>query len=54
MATDLDALNAGFAAQLLEQYLENPSSVPDEWRRFFESADDGELLRLQPGLARLL
>jgi 2-oxoglutarate dehydrogenase E1 component len=54
VATDLDALNAGFAAQLLEQYLENPSSVPDEWRRFFESADDGELLRLQPGLARLL
>jgi 2-oxoglutarate dehydrogenase E1 component len=51
---DVDALNAGFAAQLLEQYLDNPSSVPDEWRRMFETADDGELLRLQPGLARLL
>jgi 2-oxoglutarate dehydrogenase E1 component len=51
---DVDALNAGFAGQLLEQYLDNPSSVPEEWRALFEAADDGELLRLQPGLARLL
>jgi 2-oxoglutarate dehydrogenase E1 component len=51
---DVDALNAGFAGQLLEQYLDNPSSVPEEWRALFEAADDGELLRLQPGLAALL
>ena len=33
---DVDALNAGYAGQLLEQYLENPSSVPPEWRALFE------------------
>src|SRR5262245_956186 len=50
---DVDGLNAGYAALLLEQYLDNPSGVPDEWRALFES--DGEALRqLQPGLARLL
>jgi 2-oxoglutarate dehydrogenase E1 component len=46
----VDALNAGFAGQLLEQYLESPDSVPAEWRALFES---GELPGL-PGLARLL
>jgi 2-oxoglutarate dehydrogenase E1 component len=51
---DVDALNAGFAGQLLEQYLENPSSVPEEWRALFEQGDDPELLALQPGLVRLL
>src|SRR5205807_878203 len=51
---DVDALNAGLAGQLLEQYLENPSSVPEEWRSLFETADNGELLGLQPGLVRLL
>jgi 2-oxoglutarate dehydrogenase E1 component len=51
---DVDALNAGFAGQLLEQYLENPASVPEEWRALFERRDGAELLRLQPGLARLL
>jgi 2-oxoglutarate dehydrogenase E1 component len=50
---DVDALNAGFAGQLLEQYLENPSSVPEEWRAVFEQ-DGVELLALQPGLVRLL
>ena len=54
MPHDVDALNAGFAGQLLEQYLENPSSVPEEWRSLFEAADDGQVLRLQPGLVRLL
>src|SRR4051794_25579451 len=50
---DVDGLNAGYAALLLEQYLDNPAGVPDEWRVLFES--DGEALRqLQPGLARLL
>ncbi|MHB8641978.1 MAG: 2-oxoglutarate dehydrogenase E1 component [Gaiellaceae bacterium] len=46
----MDALNAGFAGQLLEQYLENPDSVPAEWRALFEA---GELPHL-PGLTRLL
>jgi 2-oxoglutarate dehydrogenase E1 component len=50
---NVDALNAGFAGQLLEQYLENPASVPEEWRLLFES-DGTELVRLQPGLERLL
>jgi 2-oxoglutarate dehydrogenase complex dehydrogenase (E1) component-like enzyme len=36
---DVDALNAGFAGQLLEQYLENPEAVPSEWRTLFESGD---------------
>ena len=54
MPHDVDALNAGFAGQLLEQYLENPASVPEEWRALFEQGDDAELLALQPGLVRLL
>ena len=50
---DVDGLNAGYAALLLEQYLDNPSAVPSEWRALFE--DDPEaLLAVQPGLARLL
>ena len=53
MPQNVDALNAGFAGQLLEQYLENPASVPEEWRLLFES-DGAELVRLQPGLERLL
>jgi 2-oxoglutarate dehydrogenase E1 component len=51
---DVDALNAGFAGQLLEQYLENPASVPEEWRALFERGDGAELLATQPGLLRLL
>jgi 2-oxoglutarate dehydrogenase E1 component len=50
---DIDLLNAGFAGQLLEQYLENPDAVPSEWRALFESGDS-ELLAAQPGLLRLL
>jgi len=49
----VDGLNAGYAALLLEQYLENPSAVPAEWRTLFESAPP-ELLATQPGLATLL
>ena len=51
---DVDGLNAGFAAQLLEQYLENPESVPLEWRTLFESGDGDALIASQPGLVRLL
>ena len=50
---EVDGLNAGYAALLLEQYLDNPSAVPSEWRALFESAPE-ELLAAQPGLARLL
>jgi 2-oxoglutarate dehydrogenase E1 component len=49
----VDGLNTGYAALLLEQYLENPSAVPAEWRALFESAPP-ELLATQPGLATLL
>src|SRR3954454_12279773 len=50
---EVDGLNAGYAALLLEQYLDNPSAVPSEWRSLFESAPEA-LLAVQPGLARLL
>ena len=50
---DVDDLNAGYAKALLEEYLENPSAVPEEWRRLFESGDS-EIVSTHPGLARLL
>src|SRR4051794_8897532 len=50
---EVDGLNAGYAALLLEQYLENPSAVPSEWRDLFESAPE-EILAIQPGLAILV
>ncbi len=51
--TDVDGLNAGYAALLLEQYLENPEAVPSEWRALFESRPE-TILQSQPGLQRLL
>src|SRR5436190_20359786 len=50
---DVDGLNAGYATTVLEQYLENPESVPSEWRALFESGES-ELVAELPGLARLL
>jgi 2-oxoglutarate dehydrogenase E1 component len=50
---EVDGPNAGYAALLLEQYLDNPAAVPSEWRALFESAPE-QLLAMQPGLARLL
>src|SRR3954447_2133879 len=50
---DVDGLNTGYAALLLEQYLDNPGAVPIEWRTLFESAPE-EILAVQPGLARLI
>src|SRR5216684_3300954 len=50
---DVDGLNAGYAALVLEQYLDNPAAVPAEWRALFESEPEA-LLSIQPGLARLL
>src|SRR5437763_4804904 len=49
----MEGLNAGYAALLLEQYLENPSAVPEEWRVLFESSPE-EFIAAQPGLARLV
>ena len=51
---DVDGLNAGYAALVLEQYLDNPAAVPAEWRALFESASPEALLQIQPGLAHLL
>jgi 2-oxoglutarate dehydrogenase E1 component len=50
---EVDGLNTGYAALLLEQYLDNPAAVPAEWRALFESAPE-TLLSTQPGLALLL
>jgi 2-oxoglutarate dehydrogenase E1 component len=50
---DVDGLNTGYAALLLEQYLDNPGAVPEEWRELFESEPE-VILQRQPGLARLL
>ena len=49
---DVDGLNAGYAQALLEQYLENPEAVPEEWRSLFESGD-AAVVEALPGLARL-
>src|SRR5579862_4598172 len=51
--SEVDGPNSGYAALLLEQYLDNPGSVPEEWRDLFES-DPAAVLATQPGLARLL
>jgi 2-oxoglutarate dehydrogenase E1 component len=50
---ELDALNAGFAAALLEDYLADPTTVPVEWRTLFEHGDP-EIVATLPGLQRLL
>ncbi len=50
---DVDGLNVGYAQTLLEQYLENPEAVPEEWRSLFESGDSAVVEAL-PGLARLI
>src|SRR5262249_50261741 len=53
VVTDVDGLNAGFARDLLEDYLENPDSVPSEWRELFESGRS-DVVATHPGLTRLL
>jgi 2-oxoglutarate dehydrogenase E1 component len=50
---DVDGLNAGYAQDVLEEYLENPDAVPSEWRRLFESGES-DVVATHPGLARLL
>ena len=37
-----ETVNSGFAQALYEDYLRDPSSVPDEWRRLFERGMAGE------------
>ena len=49
----VDGLNAGYAALLLEEYLDNPTAVPSEWRALFERAPEA-LLANHPGLARIV
>ena len=51
--TEVDGLNTGYAAFLLEQYLDNPTAVPEEWRELFENPP-AELIALNPGLAKLI
>src|SRR5581483_9905725 len=50
---DVDGVNAGYARLLLDEYLDNPESVPPEWRALFESGE-AEVVRGLPGIARLL
>ncbi len=50
---EVDGLNAGYAQDVLEDYLENPDAVPSEWRRLFES-EGSALVAAHPGLLRLL
>src|SRR5437764_9068295 len=50
---DVDGVKAGYARLLLDEYLDNPESVPPEWRALFESGQT-DLLRGLPGVARLL
>src|SRR5262245_66327779 len=49
----MEGLNAGYAALLLEQYLENPAAGPEEWRLLFESSPEA-FVASAPGLARIL
>src|SRR5438552_8975811 len=51
--SDVDGLNAGYEKALLDEYLDNPAAVPDEWRELFESGGS-ELVAAHPGLRRLL
>ena len=49
----MDGPNSGYASLLLEDYLEDPESVPAEWRAVFESGESSVVAAL-PGLQRLL
>jgi 2-oxoglutarate dehydrogenase E1 component len=51
--SDVDELNTGYARALLDEYLENPDAVPEEWRELFESGNS-RLVATHPGLVRLL
>src|SRR5436309_5236672 len=51
--SDVDGLNAGYEQALLEEYLDNPAAVPEEWRELFESGGS-ELVATHPALRKLL
>ncbi|RDI74579.1 oxoglutarate dehydrogenase (succinyl-transferring), E1 component [Gaiella occulta] len=52
-ATDRSGLNAGYVAQMLEDYLDAPGAVPPEWRALFEGEPQAAVAAL-PGLSRLI
>ena len=35
---DIDSINLGFVRELADAYLDDPSSIPNGWREFFDSA----------------
>ncbi len=37
----LDVANAAYIEEMQDQYARNPGSVPDQWRHFFESLQEG-------------
>ena len=37
----LDGANAAYIEEMQDQYARNPGSVPDQWRHFFESLQEG-------------
>ena len=39
--THVDGMNLGYVRDLLDQYLADPGSVPEEWRAIFEQVPDG-------------
>jgi 2-oxoglutarate dehydrogenase E1 component len=49
-ATESTGLNAAYVAQLREDYLDSPASVPDEWRRIFEADGNGGPVAAATGL----
>jgi 2-oxoglutarate dehydrogenase E1 component len=50
MAATETGLNAAYVAQLREDYLDRPASVPDEWRRIFEADGNGSPAAAVAGL----
>ncbi len=50
MAKTETGLNAAYVAQLREDYLDRPASVPDEWRRIFEADGNGGPVARATGL----
>ena len=53
-ATNPNGLNAGYVAQLLEEYLDAPGSVPVEWRELFERDPARRRRSRSPGCRALL
>ena len=51
---DQAGLNAGYVAQLLEDFLDAPASVPPEWRAVFEADGDSAAAEALPGMRALL